>query len=113
MNRLIISYDLIRKNSQYYATIIKTIQSLGEAKKIHLSSWLLVTENNALQVSMVISKHMNQEDSLFVGALYNDSVGLYGNSQKNYTIIEDLQETVNTLNNVHIPIRSPFHPGGF
>ena len=113
MNRLIISYDLIRKNSQYYATIIKTIQSLGKAKKIHLSSWLLVTKNNAHQVSMVISKHMNQEDSLFVGTLHNDSVGLYGNNQKNYTIFEDLQETVKPLNDVHIPIRLPFHSDGF
>ena len=113
MNRLIISYDLIRKNSQYYAIIIKTIKSLGEAKKIHLSNWLLVTNSSALQVSIVISKHMNQEDSLFVGALYNDPVELYGINQKKYTIIEDLQKTITDLNVKSIPVRLPFHTGGF
>ncbi|WP_434777945.1 hypothetical protein [Neisseria sp. Ec49-e6-T10] len=109
MNKLIISYDLVRKNSQYYANIIKTIKSFGEAKKIHLSSWLLLTRNTADEVSLAISKTIDLNDSIFIGTLNNYlAIGLHKNNQTGYTFIKDLWDSANYEYD-NTPTRQIFH----
>lgn len=64
MASYLITYDL-RKNRDY-TSLYSAIKSYGTWAKITESSWIVVTEQNAVQVRDFLSNSLDEDDRLFV-----------------------------------------------
>jgi len=71
-NNLIVSYDLF-KDGQDYNSIIRAINLLGRAERIHFSLWFVKSNLTAEAAAEVLSITLDKNDSLFVADLTNNS----------------------------------------
>lgn len=69
MRTYFVSYDLrgSDENSSDYRDLIDAIKSYGYYAKLMLSTWLIVTDENAKAIRDYLWQHMDENDRLFVG----------------------------------------------
>ena len=65
MGKVLITYDLCRPG-QDYQLLFKAISSLGEARNILRSVWVVKTSYTAQDVQKFLSKYIDRSDKLFV-----------------------------------------------
>ncbi|RHH25996.1 hypothetical protein DW219_00115 [Desulfovibrio sp. AM18-2] len=72
MKTYIITYDLNRPG-QNYDSLIEAIKSYRLWAKIQKSTWAIKTTSSAIEVRDALCRHIDSNDSLFVGEIGRDA----------------------------------------
>ena len=71
-NKYLVVYDL-RGSNKNYDGLIERIEEFPTSLKINNSSWLVVTSFSAVDVRDTLETYIDNDDSLFVGALSGEA----------------------------------------